>query len=191
MSSSEDQFRVETAMDVLLVLLYAGSKKIRETIAGITKLEKLVYLLKKETSLSKLVDENFTYEPYHFGPYSAEVLDNIEALEELGLVKAISVPSESYVEESDRYQVGAQVKESDTDSNAPQQIGNMDVFELTDDGVKVAQTLFKSMDHQQQQEITQLKDRFNSLDLRQLLRYVYTKYPESTTESKIKDYVLA
>lgn len=163
----------------------------RETIAGITKLEKLVFLLAKETSLGRLVDQNFSYEPYHFGPYSAEVLDNIEALEELRLVKAIVVPSKSYVEESDRYQVGAQVKESDADSNALEQTGTMEVFELTDDGVKVAEALFNSMDQRQQQEITQLKGRFNSLDLRQLLRYVYKKYPESTTESKIKDYVLA
>lgn len=182
--SSEDQVKVETAMDILLVLLYARGKKLRETIAGITKLEKLVFLLAKETILGKLVDQDFSYEPYHFGPYSVEVLDNIEALKELGLVKAVAAPARSYVEESDRYQV-------DADSNAVEQAGNMETFELTDDGIKVAETLFNSMDQQQREEIERVKSRFNSLDLRQLLRYVYKKYPESTTESKIKDYVLA
>jgi len=72
-----------------------------------------------------------------------------------------------------------------------EQAGNMETFELTDDGIKVAETLFNSMDQQQREEIERVKSRFNSLDLRQLLRYVYKKYPESTTESKIKDYVLA
>lgn len=189
--SSEDQVKVETAMDVLLVLLYARGKKAHETIAGITKLEKLVFLLAQETSLGKLIDQNFTYEPYHFGPYSAEVLDNIEALGELGLVRTSAVPSRSYVEESDRYQVGVQVNESDADSSEVDQKGNMEVFDLTDDGIKVAEVLFSSLDKQQQQEVSQLKGRFNSLSLRQLLRYVYKKYPQSTTESKIRDYVLA
>jgi uncharacterized protein YwgA len=189
--SSDDQVKVETAMDILLVILYAG-KRGAEKIAGITRLEKLVFLLAKETSIAKLVDNNFRYEPYHFGPYSAEVIDNIDALKEIGLVKAETVPSKSYVEESDRYEVGAQVRESDADTIRTKRNNNkMEIFELTDDGMKVAEALFKSMKPQEQQEVTQLKTRFNSVELRQLLRYVYKKYPESTTESKIKNYVMA
>jgi uncharacterized protein YwgA len=184
--NSEDQIKVETAMDILLVLLYGRN---HQRIAGITKLEKLVYLLEKETSLNELIARNFKYEPYHFGPYSAEVLDNIGALEALDLVKATLVPSKSYVEEADRDQVGAQVEESD--ANVVEGNKNMEVYELTDDGIKVANALFHSLDPQKQKEITELKDRFNDANLRQLLRYVYRKYPESTTESKIKDYVMA
>ena len=39
-------------------------------------------------------------------------------------------------------------------------------------------------------EVGIFKDRYASMPLRQLVRYVYTKYPEYTEQSIIKDEVL-
>ena len=67
----------------LLVLLLAQSPEGK--IEGRTRLEKVVYLLKQ------LGRVNFTYEfvPYHYGPYSRELVEDLDQLEEFGLVDEV------------------------------------------------------------------------------------------------------
>ena len=64
----------------LLLLLLARSPEGK--IEGRTRLEKVVYLLKQ------LGRVNFTYEfvPYHYGPYSRELVEDLDQLKEIGLV---------------------------------------------------------------------------------------------------------
>jgi uncharacterized protein YwgA len=75
--------------DLELLLLGVGAKPNRLTsgISGITRLQKFLYLLQEEGHVSPNGD-GFEFEPYKAGPYSAKLYDDLEFLENLGLVQS-------------------------------------------------------------------------------------------------------
>lgn len=173
--------KVENGTDLILVLLFAGGKKENEKIVGNTRLDKLIFLLEQETSLCKYM-KDFNFEPYNFGPYSAEVFDSLQALASAGLVKISSKHGE-YLDEADRFQVELQAGD---DSDSPK---TTIVYSLTSEGKRVASELFKRLNNQEKEELTSIKKKFNSISLMELLKYVYEKYPRLTVKSVIKNYV--
>ena len=179
-----DTISVENGTDIILAFLFAGGsrKTENEEIVGTTRLDKLIFLLAQETGLRKYLND-FSFEPYNFGPYSAGVFDAIQALENAGLVKVDTLDSEGYLDEADRYQIELQAGEN---VDSPK---TTTVYSLTPEGMKVASALFNALSKQEQDELRALKIRFNSINLRKLLQYVYRKHPDYTTESKIRDYV--
>ena len=177
-----DVVSVENGTDVILTLLYAGGsrKKKNEEIVGNTRLDKLVFLAEQETSLkSRLRDVSF--EPYNFGPYSAQVFDSIQALIDAGLVKAETREMEAYLDEADRYQLEEQAGEGPDTSRSTR------IYSLTTEGEQVGAALFDSLGEDERKELVSLKERFNTISLKRLLQYVYHQYPSFTTESVIKD----
>lgn len=76
-SISEQPLKVEDPSDLLLVLLYAPGRtgRLGEPIDGITRLQKLMFLLQNEKSLPRLLTDakQYMYSPYKMGPYSADL----------------------------------------------------------------------------------------------------------------------
>jgi uncharacterized protein YwgA len=179
-----DEVRVENGTDLILALLYAGGTKKEkgEEVVGNTRLDKLVFLLEQETSLRKYLAD-FKFDAYNYGPYSSEVFDAIQALISAGLVKAEQLESEGYLDEADRFQIEDQA--SDSGPGPKTTI----VYGLTAEGEIVGSALFNSLSLHEREELVALKKSFNSISLRKLLQYVYRKYPSSTTESVIREYV--
>ena len=75
---------IGSAANLLLLLLYADEG---EDIRGITKLEKLMYLLLKEGGYEKELQDDIHFEPFDYGPFSKEVYDLVEVLKQRGIVK--------------------------------------------------------------------------------------------------------
>jgi uncharacterized protein YwgA len=175
---------VENGTDVVLVLLFAGGnrKSENEEIVGNTRLVKLVFLLEQETSLRKYLTD-FEYDAYNFGPYSSELFDAMQALINAGLVRAEKTDTEEYLDEADRYQMESQAMD---DGGTPKSTVR---YSLTPEGKLVGSSLYRSLSRREQEELTGIKRKFNSVNLRQVLQYVYRKYPKFTTESVIKDHV--
>jgi uncharacterized protein YwgA len=179
---------VETGTDLILTLLFAGGekKKNNEEIVGNTRIDKLVFLLEKETTLKKYI-QDFTFDAYNFGPYSSQLFDALQALVNAGLVKtstaAEETESDEYLDEADRYQIELQLEESSESAKTVIE------YSLTPEGEKVASALWQSLSKSEQDEIVAIKSKFNSISLRRLLQYVYRKYPESTIRSVIKDQI--
>jgi len=176
--------KVENGTDIILTLLFAGGarKNENEEIVGNTRLVKLIFLLEQETSLRKYLTD-FKYDAYNYGPYSSELFDALQALTNASLVKAGKSESEGFLDEADRYQVEMQAAD-DTDSSK-----STVVYSLSGDGMEVATALYYSLSKNEQSELRDIKTRFNSMSLRQLLQYVYRKYPKFTTASVIRDQV--
>lgn len=61
---------------------------------------------------------------------------------------------------------------------------------LTDLGRKYYRSLIDELPEGTDAEISELKNRFGSIPLRQLVRYVYERYPEFTDKSQIRDSIL-
>ena len=82
---------LESSLDLLLVLLYAPgtSGTPAEPIDGITRLQKLIFLLNQGKGPASVVAQakEFLYEPYKMGPFSRQVNEDLDILISLDLVR--------------------------------------------------------------------------------------------------------
>jgi uncharacterized protein len=164
------------AADLILLLLRAPDPH-PNRLDGITRLEKLLYLLERETDIRQTVDDPFSFRPYHYGPYSREVYEAVDLLEEARLVREERVLEGNTLDEAEA-----------ADALAGDREGVERRFYLTDDGQAVAELLRQR--HPQAYGWTeQFKRSYGHMPLRQLIRYVYSKYPESAERSRIRDQV--
>lgn len=180
---------IKSAADLLLLLLYAkgSTGEYNEEIPGITRLEKLMYLLLKEGGFEEILKSDIHFEPYDFGPYSPEVYDLLEALKEMGVV---DIRTERY--DTFREVIDELLYRELEDQPIISKEKTMEVYSLTQDkGMKLIEALKQKRIREEDIRIVErIKSKYNGLNLDDLLRYVYTKYPESTKKSKIIDKIL-
>lgn len=186
---------VRNKTELLLLLLYASdgqtSSPSAAAIVGITRLEKLLFLAKLEQSFlhDAPYEQDFHFVPFKMGPWTQEVYDEVDFLESLGLLAKeqqgeLSVEDEAHNDELfsdlvlDKYQKSSLALDETTDA-----------FQLTSEGRKKAAEIWGRLSLEERQKLMALKRRFNNMSLKQLLRYVYNKYPEYTSASEIKEYL--
>jgi len=150
--------------DLVLLLLRAPAKdkKATDRINGITRLEKLLFLAGEETRISSQVDEGFQFHAYNYGPYSKDVYEAVDLLEEAGLIAEERV-----------FEGIALDEEEEIAAVLPEREGVERRFTLTEDGKAVA-NLLADRHVDVMRAIGEIKDKYAGMSLRQLLRYVYT-----------------
>jgi hypothetical protein len=168
--------------DLVLLLLWAPTRStaLRNSVPGITRLEKLLYLLDREASVGKYVDEPFEFRPYDLGPYSRQVYEAVEVLEAADLLREELVYSGRDIDMVEGKLAGIDEEPEGTERR----------FYLTEDGEKVAALLAKQAPKPLLEALTNSKDTYGPWSLRRLIHYVYTRYPESAAKSRIRDEVL-
>lgn len=174
-------FEVDDAI-VLLIGSDPGPKEKAGEIRGITRLEKLVFLLEKETKAGSLMTEKADFEAYNFGPFSQKVYQALNTLSAAGLVRDTAEKSAS---NEDQYEV-SQVVGMDA---APAPYATRD-FELTDVGREYYQALVSELPKEAVEEVTHLRRKFAGWSLRQLVRYVYERHDDYTVNSLIREDIL-
>jgi len=172
--------------DLLLLLLFSKgySGENNEPIRGITRLMKLVFLLDKEGKINDL----FRFEPYKMGPFSSEVYPEVDFLTNYPPSKPLVKTRSSNaveLEDPDESRVIEDVLSLDGALLTSKEV-NVEYL-LSDSGSKVAEELWKSIDDGQRKVIQDIKSKYGSLTLRDLLKYVYRNYPDMTTRSEIKN----
>lgn len=184
---------LKTKAELLLALLYAPDSSIGTApIEGITRLEKLLFLIKKETQLFKnnLHDKDFNFVPYRMGPWTQEVYDETDFLESLGLLNKQSIGKKSPEDDVHTAQLFDSMvltKYQKNEYSPAQDV--VEKFELTQKGLDAAKSVWSKMTDQEKAEIIRIKRAFNRMNLRQFLRYVYKKYPDYASKSEIKEYL--
>ncbi len=165
--------------DVVLLLLSALSGPSgKKPVASVTRLEKMVFLLQKETAFSgKDRIHEFKFEPWKFGPFSREIYEDLDLLASLDLVEAKVQELPSYAE----YTEQGRLIDSEADEPVVQK-----AFSLTERGRRVAEKLKALLSERDWAEIAQLKRRFEKVPLTRLIQYVYQKYPETTSKSVLE-----
>lgn len=185
---------IKNKTELVLALLYANDSVGAvpgSPVVGITRLEKLIFLAKIEEALLKDAadEQDFHFVPFRMGPWTQEVYDEIDFLESLGLLDKeergkVSVEDEAHNDELfsdlllDKYQSSTISRNEATDA-----------FQLTAEGRKKASEIWSRLSNDEKQKLIGLKRKFNNMNLRQFLRYVYKKYPEYTEASEIKEYL--
>lgn len=135
-----------------LALLHIGGASIE----GATRFQKLVFLAQEETDL----DSIFGFRPDKYGPFSPELAQTLEVLE-----------NEGYIERD--------VEQT----RAGHERFN---YRLTQKGVKAARGMAKDNQYKPLYENgKEVKKAHNEKPLDTLLKYVYRKYPDMTTETEL------
>lgn len=179
--------RVENAMDLLLTLLYAPGKsgKDAEPIEGITRLQKLLFLLQRDIGPKQLVKEAeaYQYKAYKMGPYSEQLRSDLEELESAAIVVTERL---NYWLPDDGDGVPEKSADFDTPTRETKRVESYRFSLSADLGQQIGKDLWDSLAPKVREELAAFKAFFNSLSLRQLLIFTYEKYPEFTEASTIK-----
>jgi uncharacterized protein YwgA len=182
----------KSGLDALLMLLYAPENdKDSSPIAGITRLDKLMFILSKTSEFEALFEGDYKFIPYNFGPFATELLDDLEALVEEGIIKRSKSTATHEASETRDAEVVDEETGELPDSEINWDMYSYDIYSLSDKGKEIAARIFSSAASVQQKRIVETKGVFNKMPLSSLLRYVYEKFPDYAEESSIKDKVLA
>ena len=175
--------------NILLLMLGVGKgNDVAKGINGITRLQKFLFLLENEDYVQK-VDDGYQFEAYKAGPYSATLYDDLEFLENLGLIRSETSGVATEEEAADMDFTFEELMDSE-DIKTPD-VYDEKRFRITKEGaVKVKAIREKEESAPVVDGIRKIKSKFGHYSLDDLLYYVYTKYPDMTTESEIKDHVL-
>ena len=140
-----------------LVLLYSMNSK---KIIGRTRLEKLIFVIQKRLIEDKklgITASNYDFRPYNFGPFTEEVLDDVESL---SLMSLVSIDREGDNQEYDLTTKGVSAVES-----------LIAKHRLTPEFVS---------------EIRKIAKFLGDLPLQELVERVYKEYPDYAKNSLIK-----
>jgi len=175
--------KLESRTDIMLALMGTAPQPIQ----GITRLVKLLFLAQREAGVEKLLPANekyYGYRPYKIGPFSADVYEDVELLESVGLIRGTPGRAEM-AEEIEEWRARFADDLTPEPSSAERDVNR--VFQLTEEGRACAQSILDSMPNENRAALEALRKRCDHLSLRNLLVYVYTRYPEMTQASEIKE----
>lgn len=145
-----------------------------DEVGGITKLQKLLFLLQEETSFMGRYEEvSFDFKPYHYGPFSDEVYDAVEFLRYMGAIELL--------EEEDLDDLRDEEDWGELSGKR---------FVRTEKGEKMSDGVSDALDEDLDTEFGDVIDEYADMPLEDLLEYVYKQYPEYAVDSEIKDRVL-
>jgi uncharacterized protein YwgA len=176
-----------TRAQLLMMLLAApgprGTKA--EAIQGTTRLQKLLFLLENEGGLRVTVGPDFCFTAYKFGPVSKELYDDLEKLDNLGLLEADTVAEAS---EAEAYESNLAFEDlMGEEEEKAKDTFEEKRFQLTPMGIDwLKRHIDAQTDSSALETVKRVKGKYGSLSLQDLLRYVYTRYPAMTTASEIK-----
>jgi uncharacterized protein YwgA len=178
---------LENGTDLLILLLFTPGHtgKEGEPIEGITRLQKLMFLLRQGLGPGKMVDlaKMYGYKPYKMGPYSDELARDLEELIAAGIIRGDRL--EYWIRDDSDEMLDA---DPDVDMPARKKKKVESIrYSLTQElGIQIGSDLWKTLDSAERRELKKFKTFFNALSLRQLLIFAYERFPEFTTESVIK-----
>ena len=165
-------------------------------VGGITRLQKFLFLLEREEDL-KPSGQGFEFTAYKAGPYSARLYDDLEFLENLGLISREITDSATEGEAAETDLSFEDLIAPETEPPEETVSPTADVYEehrfsLTSKGEDRLKSLLATGRYVPvQKRVENVKRKYGRYSLNDLLYYVYKHYPDMTTESEIKDKVLS
>jgi hypothetical protein len=185
--------------DFLLILLYLDNKK---PIKGAVRLMKMMFLFEKEIAgllKNKGLDSANLPEffAYNYGAFSKDVYEQVEFFKSIGFVTVRDIYAKEEMAEVDDVEDEPFINELYQRGNRDIQVskidGNYYEYKIAPKGIEfIEQKIIDAelITESQLNILAKFKVKINSLSPKQILRYTYTKYPEYTVNSLIKDEVL-
>jgi uncharacterized protein len=195
----------------IMLLLHAKGSTGRafEAVEGRTRLTKMLFILSEDYGVFKRA-AHLEFEAYAFGPYDPKIYDDLAFLENMGLIAGSETPTSDSLNfaelvgdssgdfASSAYLDKPELREADLSFDYLMSGVSEDLperyetrrYALSKQGIERVDDLLRSARRDPDlpallTAIETVKRRFNKLPLRELLRYVYTHYPESANDSTI------
>lgn len=193
--------KIKNSKDLIMLLLAAkgASAQPYEPISGRTRLMKMLFLFDKELKVefkkmnSQAFDEGALpkFEAYDYGPFSSEVYSDLEWLVNMKFVDVMDEHVSLSDSEMENKELTYWMTTND-ETEVRERFGG-DVFVLSERGKRFVEAMKPEwkITNEQEQLLDGFKGRCTKISLRTLLTYVYQKYPESITKSKIRDAILS
>lgn len=180
--------------DYLLLLLNINNKT---PIKGAIRLTKMMFLFKEEiVGLLKekgLDSDNLPhFFAYNFGPFSKDVYEQVEFFRGLGFIKVTNINSVEEMGEVDDWQEESFIDELiEQDKDYLDEDGKYLKYEIAKKGSEYVESeIYPILTGEQLSILEKFKGKINLLYPKQILKYVYTKYPDYTKNSLIKNEVI-
>lgn len=189
------QSRGLNGADFLLLLLYLNN---REPVKGSTRLIKMIFIFKEEIfpllkSKGTVLSEDALpkFFAYNYGPFSRDVYDQIELFKNIGFISVRNLKVDEEMEEADDWEEQSFIDEMDSQGDFTNNTdGKFMCYQiLTLGATYVEQEILNKLTNGEEEVLSTFKSQITKISVRSLLRYVYTKYPEMTANSLIKDEV--
>ncbi len=167
--------RPRPSLKEMMILLLDGDRKGRDAIHGMTRLQKLLFVIQQE-----LDRESSTFYAHNYGPFDERVIDSAEALRVNGFLTSGQAGSASSSPPSFEHMMATVMQRA-----APPQEGEAEVFELSEAGRATAERLRQSSDAYDElhERVQKLRRKWDTPDL---VERVYAAFPELTDRSLIK-----
>lgn len=179
--------------DYLLLLLYLNN---HDSIKGAVRLTKMMFLFNEQISpllkskgleSEKLPD----FIAYNYGPFSKDVYEQVELFSGIGFIEVKDLFAEEEMSDADNIVEKEFIDECYEDENELKNDNNFWEYCIADRGIGFTENeLLPKMTEEQIQILVEFKKKITEMPIKQLLYYVYTKYPDYTKKSLIKDEVL-
>lgn len=170
--------------DVLLLIFDAYERNFHKAaFNGVTRLEKLIFLLGAEAGL-KDIAELFKFRAYKFGPYSKGVYEAADVLQSWGLATVEAKPYYSYFLAEEERELSRDIDDEIEEDPAP--AAQERLFSLTPNGQVLASKLRNewAKDHPDHlKRLDEIVQRYGALPLNQIIRYVYRRFPQMAERS--------
>lgn len=179
--------------DYLLLLLYLNDK---QPIRGAVRLIKMMFLfneqiapvLKKKGLDSKNLPD---FMAYNYGPFSKDVYEQVELFSGIKFIHIKDLYEMEEMSTVDNVSEKEFIDECYEDEEEVKQESSFLEYSITDVGSGfVENELLGKITDEQLNLLKQYKKKITSMTIKELLYYVYTRYPEYTEKSMIKEEVL-
>lgn len=186
-----------TGADFLLILLYLNEM---EPIKGAVRLTKMMFLFNKEiVPLLKAkqplleIDILPDFIAYNYGPFSKDVYEQISLFQNINFIKVDNLKASEEMGEVDDWE--EPLSRDDffevADQYDQQVDGKYMEYSLGAAGKQFVESeLIGNLTPEQRLLLEKFKKRITTMSIKNILQYVYLKYPEMTENSLIKDEVL-
>lgn len=168
--------RRPTIQDLMVLLLHQPGPAGRDAIRGVTRLQKLLFVLERELGVGN------AFYAYNYGPFSTEVLDAVAALQIAGFI-------------GEHRSRAARPSFADMVAHVEHRAGPrpdaMEVFALTPEGHEAAERLRRSRAIYEDlfAAVGRIRQQWDLQSLDELVERVYEEYPEYTERSVIRHQV--
>lgn len=166
--------------DVVLLLLESVERFLGRELRGITRLEKLVFLLAKEEKVEPAMAYDFR--AYKFGPFSKDIYQATDFLRGIELISVGERSVVSYYNTNEELALEGLID----DDEAPAIEQKEKVFSLTERGRTAAHSLRTIWAKDRPADLAKIEGvvkRYARLPLNQLIRYVYRQFPDFAKNS--------
>ncbi len=179
--------------DYLLLLLYLNHK---QPILGAIRLTKMMFLFEKEIAPALkqkgLESDNLPdFFAYNFGPFSKDVYEQVELFKGIKFIQVTNIKAGEEMAEVDDLEEAPFIDEMSNYGYALNNDGRYYKYQILTTGERyVLERIMPCITQEQESILTSFKQKITSLSPKQILKYVYTKYPKYAENSLIKDEVL-